>query len=36
MVSLEVETDDWLAEKIRCELQGTKLFHVNWMTNEKL
>ncbi len=36
MVSIEVETDDWLAEKIQCELQGTKLFDVNWMNNEKI
>ena len=26
-----METDDWLAENIRCEMKGTKLFEVNWM-----
>ncbi len=31
MVSIEVETDDWLAKTIQCELEGTKLFEVNWM-----
>jgi hypothetical protein len=31
MVSIEVETDDWLAKTIQCELEGTQLFEVNWM-----
>jgi hypothetical protein len=31
MVSIEVEADDWLAKTIQCELEGTKLFEVNWM-----
>jgi hypothetical protein len=31
MVSIEVETDDWLAKTIQCELEGTKLLEVNWM-----
>ena len=26
-----METDDWLAENIRCEMKSTKLFEVNWM-----
>ena len=26
-----METDDWLAENIRCEMKRTKLFEVNWM-----
>ncbi len=31
MVSIEVETDDWLAKTIQCELEDTELFGVNWM-----